>query len=100
MTVGSVNSVQSFTGKYQLNANQQMSNLDECLKRDALIGFWSTQAKDGGSVADGLQEFYKSERYKNNPNVKLDITLELPDNRDAEFEQSMKSIGQKFNKVV
>lgn len=100
MTVGSINSLQSFTGKYQLNANQEMPNQDACLKRDALIGFWSTQAKDGGAVADQLKNFYTSDAYKKDPNAKLDITLEIADDKDKEFEDSMNAVGQKFDKVA
>ena len=89
----------NFTGKYTVNANQEMKDQETCLKRDALMGFWAANSKDGEKINQQLKDFYVGE-YKTNPNAKLDITFDIPDNKDADFEKSMNLVGQKFDKVV
>ncbi len=89
----------NFTGKYTLNANQSMPSQEACLKRDSLIGFWTTKAKDGDKVYEKLKNFFQTD-YNKNPNAKLDIILEIPDAEDKNFEESMKKVGQNFSKLV
>ena len=89
----------NFTGKYSMNANQTMPSQDACLKRDNLVGFWTTKAKDGEKVYKQLKDFYLND-YNKNPNAKLDIVLELPDAEDKNFEESMKKVGQNFSKLA
>ncbi len=89
----------NFTGRYALNANQAMPNQETCLKRDSLVGFWTTKAKDGEKVYGQLKDFYQNE-YNKNPNAKLDIVLELPNTEDKNFEESMKKVGQNFSKLA
>lgn len=89
----------NFTGRYTLNANQAMPNQEACLKRDSLVGFWTTKAKDGEKVYEQLKDFYQND-YNKNPNAKLDIVLELPNAEDKNFEESMKKVGQNFSKLV
>lgn len=99
MTVNAINST-SFTGKYQLNANQAMPNQETCLKRDALMGFWAQSAKDSDKIHQQLKDFYLSDEYKADNNKALNITFEIPDSSDADFEKSMNIVGQKFDKIV
>ena len=99
MTMNAIDST-SFTGRYQLNANQAMPNQEACLKRDALMGFWSQKAKDGDKIHQQLTNFYTSDEYKADKNKALNITFEIPDSDDADFEQSMNIVGQKFDKIV
>ena len=89
----------SFAGKYQLNANQEMKDQDTCLKRDALMGFWSTKAKDGDKIAQQMKDFYTGD-YEKDKGAKLDIVLEIPDDQDAYFEKSMQAVGQNFSKIA
>jgi hypothetical protein len=96
MSIDAVN----FTGKYQVNANQQLSNQETCLKRDALMGFWSAKSKDGEAIHKQLTDFYQGDVYKANKSAPLDITFNIPDSEDKNFEESMNLVGQKFNKIV
>ena len=99
MTINAIDST-SFTGKYQLNANQTMPDQETCLKRDALMGFWASKSKDGDKIHQQLKDFYVSDEYKKDNSKALDVTFEIPDSDDADFEKSMNIVGQKFNKVV
>lgn len=89
----------SFAGKYQLNANQTMKDQETCLKRDALLGFWTTNAKDGEKVAKQMKDFYTGD-YEKDKTAKLDIVLEIPNEQDADFEKSMQLVGQNFSKIA
>jgi len=99
MLANSVSGV-SFAGKYQLNANQNMPDKEACLKRDAVIGFWTAKAKNGEEVQKQLKDFYTSSEYEKDPNKNLDIVLELDDADSTEFEKSMDFVGQKFSVVA
>ena len=89
----------SFAGKYQLNANQTMKDQDTCLKRDALLGFWATNAKDGDKITQQMKDFYTG-AYEKDKTAALDIVLEIPDAQDADFEKSMQAVGQNFSKIA
>lgn len=95
MSIDAVN----FTGKYQVNANQQLPNQETCLKRDALMGFWSEKSKDGDKIQKDLKDFYTT-TYNQDKTAPLNITFDIPDSEDKNFEDSMNLVGQKFNKVV
>ena len=99
MTVNNVSGI-SFAGKYQINANQNMPSQEACLKRDALVGFWTGKAKNGEEIQKQLKDFYTGNEYAKDPNKKLDIVLELDDADNAEFEKSMDVVGQKFSTVA
>ena len=99
MSISAINSNLNFTGKYQVNANQEMSSQDNCLKRDALMGFWATKSKDGDKIQQQLKDFYTGP-YNENKTAPLNITFEIADSEDKDFEESMKIVGQKFDKIV
>lgn len=100
MSISAINSNINFTGKYQVNANQDMKDQDTCLNRDALMGFWAGKSKDGEAIHKQLTDFYTGNVYKENKSAPLDITFDIPDSEDKNFEESMNLVGQKFNKVV
>ena len=85
MKVNAINST-SFTGKYQLNANQTMPNQETCLKRDALMGFWASYSKDGDKITKTLKDYFNSPEYDSNRYKEVPVTFEIPDNYDSEFE--------------
>ena len=89
----------AFSGKYQLNANQEMPNKEACLKRDTMIGVWSAKAKNGDEVAKQLTDFYNT-TYNTDAKAPCNINLVLTDAYDANFEDSMKQCGQKFTKLA
>ncbi len=89
----------NFTGKYELNANQPLSDKRNVPKRDAFIGLCTQFAKHGDLVSKRLEGFYKSEAYKRNPHARLDIVLEIPDINDTQFEEIMDILGQRYNKI-
>lgn len=90
---------QSFSGRYQLNANQNMKNGEACLKRDYFIGVIAEQSKNSEEVMKKLKDFY-SGPYNNNQNAPCEIVLELPNAVDNKFEQAMNALGQKFSKLA
>ena len=98
MNIAAVNSP-SFSGTYQLNANQEMPTKEACLKRDAMIGAWSTKAQNGDEVAKQLTDFYTND-YEKNKTAPCNINLVLTDTDDANFEDSMNQCGQKFTKLA
>lgn len=98
MSIKAIGSTPNFTGKYSLNANQQMDTAEACLKRDALMGFWAVRAKNGEKVQNKLIDFYKGD-YETNKTKELNIKFNLPDSMDKDFEESMNYIGQKFEKI-
>lgn len=89
----------SFAGKYQINANQTMKDQETCLKRDSLIGFWTTKAKDGDKIQQQLKDFYTGP-YEKDKTAALDIVLDIPDAENANFEESMNQVGQNFSKIA
>lgn len=89
----------SFGNRYQLNANQTLGNQKDCLLRDYMIGVWSGYAKNGDEINGKLQDFYKGE-YEQNNNAPCNIIMDLPDGVSAEFENCMKKVGQKFNRLA
>ena len=88
----------NFSGKYKLNANQQMKTPEECLKRDFALGFWLGKSKDGEKIGKDLTDFYNG-AYKQDKAQQINIILDIPDSEDKNFEESMSIVGQKFDKI-
>jgi len=92
-------SMTNFAGKYRINANQILENDSDCLRRDALIGFWTTKARNGENIHKRLIDFYKGD-YEQNREKALNVTFDLPSKLDKDFEESMNSIGQSYNRLA
>jgi hypothetical protein len=91
----------NFTSRYKLDANQEMPSQDACLTRDAFIGAWGAQAKNSKSVLQKLNAFYSQHgAYEQDKNTPCEITLNLKDTDDNNFEYCMEQIGQKFSKLA
>lgn len=89
----------AFSGKYQLNANQEMPNKDACLIRDTMIGAWCAKAQNGEATVKQLQDFLNT-TYKTDPKAPCNIDLVISDADDANFEDCMNKCGQKFTKLA
>ena len=89
----------NFNGKYQINANQNMENKEACLKRDYVVGFWANKANNGDEIQKKFKDFVVNE-YDKNQEAPCNLTIDINDNYDKDFEESMNIVGQKFNKLA
>ena len=96
--MNAINSI-NFTSKYQINANMKFKDDQEEMDRDTMVGVWAIQAKNSSEVLGQLADFSKNV-YKSNPDANCILTLDIPDERDAEFEKDMNKVKQPFDKIV
>ena len=89
----------SFNGKYQIDANQKMQDKDACLKRDYTVGFWAQKANNSDAIQKQFKNFVLGE-YEKNPEAPCNLTIDINDEYNKDFEESMKLVGQKFNKIA
>ena len=89
----------NFQGKYQINANQTMPTKEACLKRDFAVGFWINQADNSTELQSKFKDFIAGE-YKEDVIKPCDLTFELDDKYNHDFEETMKSVGQNFDKLA
>lgn len=89
----------SFSGKYQLNANQEMPSQEDCLKRDYMLGVACGYALNGDSVSKELANFYNG-KYNIDKFAPCNVVFDIPDNMDSTFEDHMNKLGQKFDKLA
>ena len=92
--------LQNFSGKYQIDANQEMKSSEDCLKRDYAVGML-LGANDNDvnkASAKKLNEFMNGE-YKTNPSAPCKLDIVVDDKYDKDFEKLMDTVGQKFSKV-
>lgn len=89
----------NFRGTYQIDANQKMDSKEACLKRDFTVGFWINQAKNGNELQNTFKTFIESE-YKKDVTKPCPLTFELDDKFNHDFEETMNTVGQKFNKIA
>lgn len=89
----------SFKSKYQINANQELPSQEACLKRDFAVGFWINAAENGNKLQSEFKNFINGE-YKNDVTKPCNLTFELDDKYDHDFEETMNLVGQKFNKLA
>ncbi len=98
MKCNAINSNLNFAGKYRLDANQTMPNQDACLKRDYMLGVACGYAYNGDEVSKNLADFYKG-AYNKDKYAPCNVVFNIPDDKNALFEESMSKIGQKFDKL-
>lgn len=91
---------QSFSGKYQIDANQKMENAEKCLNRDKAVGVVLGLNENDVNKASlkKLNKFMNGE-YKTNPTAPCKIDIVVDDKFDKDFEKIMNTVGQKFSKV-
>jgi hypothetical protein len=90
-----------FTSKYTLNANQSMPSQKECLTRDAFIGTWESLANNSQEIETQLKSFYAPDgAYAKNENEPCNLTFDIKDADDKNFEECMTKIGQHFDKIA
>ena len=90
----------NFRSKYQVNANEFLAdNNKKCKERDFILGVWQSKAKNGEQLRKESHDFFFGE-YKKNPEAKFIQVYDLDDKYDKDFEQSLKAVGQSFNKIV
>ena len=92
MQIRNINNNSNFTGVYQLNANQPMPDQNSAVRRDMALGYWTQLANNGNTIYDELESFFNGE-YNSNPDKELNIQLDLPDNKNKDFEEMMNVIG-------
>lgn len=89
----------NFCGKYELNANQKMPDQKACLMRDYMLGATCSYARNGEVVSQKLADFYNGQ-YNKDKSAPCNIVFDIPSNLDAQFEENMNKVGQKFNKIA
>ena len=89
----------NFKSKYQIDANQKMTNNDACLKRDFAVGVWINQADNNVALQKTFKDFITGE-YEEDVTKPCNLTFELDDKYDYDFEETMKAVGQKFDKLA
>lgn len=89
----------SFTGVYETNINQNMPTNNACLKRDAVVGYWSQMAKNSDNIRTQLKDFYMGD-YNIDSRKPLYVIFDVPNSEDDNFEQSMYMVGQEFDKLA
>ncbi|MBP3820581.1 hypothetical protein J6G99_02930 [bacterium] len=100
MNIGNVNNFSPrFSGVYVLDVNQPMPTARAALKRDASVGYWIASAKDSDKLSEQLKNFYMNDYEKNHRN-ECKIVLDISDDKDCDFEKSMITVGQEFDKIV
>jgi len=99
MLVNKISQSPTFGGIYKLNVNQQMKNIDACLKRDHTVAMWTAKSSNKEVVQDKLIKFMLGDYHKNKK-ANCDIVLKINDAENKTFEESMKSVGQKFSKLA
>ncbi len=91
---------QNFSGKYQVDANQEMKTPEDCLKRDKAIGvvLGSNPNEVNEASIKKLNKFI-NEEYKANPSAPCKLDIVVDDKYDKDFEKLMNAVGQKFSKI-
>ncbi len=90
----------NFRSKYQINANEFLAdNNKKCKDRDFILGFWQTKAKNGIQLHKDSHDFFYGE-YKKNPKADFIQIYDLDNKYDSDFEKSLKSVGQSYNKLA
>ena len=86
----------NFKSKYQLDVNQEMPNEKARHYRDSMFGYYTGKAKN----CDEIVNFIFNQADKSSDNAHWNVTIDLPDKFDKDFESDMNQVGQKFNKIV
>ena len=86
----------NFKSKYQLDVNQEITNEKARHYRDTMFGFYAGAAKNSDEIVDFI--FNKAD--KSSDKARWNVTIDLPDKFDKDFESDMNKVGQKFNKIV
>lgn len=91
---------QNFSGKYQIDANQEMKSAEQCLNRDKAVGvaLASNPNKVNEESIKKLNKFI-NEEYKANPSAPCKLDIVVDDKYDKDFEKLMNTVGQKFSKI-
>ena len=91
---------QNFSGKYQIDANQEMKTSEACLARDKAVGMMLALNDNDVNKAsvEKLNGFLKNE-YKANTSAPCKLDILVDDKYDKDFEKVMNTVGQKFSKV-
>lgn len=91
---------QNFSGKYQIDSNQEMKTSEACLARDKAVGMMLALNDNDVNKAsvEKLNGFLKNE-YKANPSAPCKLDILVDDKYDKDFEKVMNTVGQKFSKV-
>ena len=96
-----MNSIQNFSGqsfksRYQLDVNQKMSDEKKRKYRDSMLGYYTGAAKNSDEIVNYIFRRAQNEADKSPWNV----TIDLPDKLDSDFEKDMNKVGQNINKIV
>ena len=97
MRLNHINNI-NFSSKFQLDANQEMPTRNDCILRDGLVGFWTSRSSNHREIHKQINNFFQKD-YKMHKNKPLHIVLNIPDDSDENFKESMKMCGQKFDKI-
>ena len=90
----------NFKSNYQVNANEYLQdNNKKCMERDFILGAWKAKANNGEKLTTECHDFLSGE-YKKNPEANFYQVYELDDKYDKDFEESLKAVGQSFNKIA
>ncbi|MDR1169175.1 MAG: hypothetical protein LBK53_09870 [Heliobacteriaceae bacterium] len=87
MSIQSVNP--SFGSSYKVDMSQRFDTREKCLKRDFVVGYWAGYSINSDEVMAAM---------KKNPDAT--VTLRLPEKYDADFEKTLRVVGQKFDKAA
>lgn len=91
---------QSFSGKYQIDANQKMETPEKCLNRDKAVGIvLGLNENDVNKASLKKLNKFMTGKYKTNPTAPCKIDILVDDKYDKDFEKIMNTVGQKFSKV-
>ena len=99
MKINSTNNI-NFNGTYRVNINHSMPNKFSATMRDGLVAFWSRQAINREEVREQLYHYFHSVRKVSQDNQPYYITVKIVDDCNYNFEDSMKSCAQTFEKLA
>ncbi|MCM1338056.1 MAG: hypothetical protein NC191_00105 [Muribaculaceae bacterium] len=100
MNISAINSTTPvFSGKYKVNANQNMPSGEACIDRDLMLGMWLNQVNNYEQISTKFDKFF-SGVYNENKTAPCNVIYDIPDSEDAHFEKCMNNCGQKFEKIA
>ena len=97
MRLNSINNI-NFSSKFKLDANQDLPTRNDCILRDGVIGFWTSRCDNHKQIHKQINDFFQI-NYKDHRDQPLYIVLNIPNDCDENFKESMKMCGQKYEKI-